>query len=40
METKDTIAVIGATGAQGGGVVRALQERGQFKVRAVDPQSG
>jgi uncharacterized protein YbjT (DUF2867 family) len=30
-----TIAVIGATGAQGGGVVRALQERGEFKVRAL-----
>ena len=34
-ETKKTIAVIGATGAQGGGVVRALQERGEFKVRAL-----
>ena len=30
-----TIAVIGATGAQGGGVVRALQERGKFRVRAL-----
>ena len=30
-----TIAVIGATGAQGGGVVRALQQRGSFKVRAL-----
>ena len=30
-----TIAVIGATGAQGGSVVRALQERGEFKVRAL-----
>src|SRR3979411_352150 len=29
------IAVIGATGQQGGGVVRALQARGQFKVRAM-----
>src|SRR5437016_8098719 len=29
------IAVIGATGQQGGGVVRALQARGQFKVRAL-----
>src|SRR2546425_4309527 len=29
------IAVIGATGHQGGGVVRALQARGQFKVRAL-----
>ena len=32
---KPWIAVIGATGQQGGGVVRALQARGQFKVRAV-----
>jgi len=29
------IAVIGATGNQGGGVVRALQAGGQFKVRAL-----
>ena len=29
------IAVIGATGQQGGGVVRALQAQGQFKVRAL-----
>src|SRR6266536_5482418 len=29
------IAVIGATGHQGGGVVRALQARGQFKLRAL-----
>ncbi len=29
------IAVIGATGHQGGAVVRALQARGQFKVRAL-----
>src|SRR5216684_5563766 len=29
------IAVIGATGQQGGGVIRALQARGQFKVRAL-----
>jgi uncharacterized protein YbjT (DUF2867 family) len=29
------IAVVGATGKQGGGVVRALQARGQFKVRAL-----
>jgi len=32
---KKLIAVIGATGQQGGGVVRALQARGQFRVRAV-----
>ena len=29
------IAVIGATGHQGGAVVRALQAQGQFKVRAL-----
>jgi uncharacterized protein YbjT (DUF2867 family) len=29
------IAVIGATGQQGGAVVRALQAGGQFKVRAL-----
>src|ERR1700675_3606015 len=29
------IAVIGATGQQGGGVVRALKAGGQFKVRAL-----
>src|SRR4030095_7321792 len=32
---KKQIAVIGATGQQGGGVVRSLQARGQFKVRAL-----
>src|SRR6266851_1174754 len=32
---KKLIAVIGATGQQGGGVVRALQAHGQFKVRAL-----
>src|SRR3989442_13126311 len=32
---KKLIAVIGATGQQGGGVVRALQARVQFKVRAL-----
>jgi hypothetical protein len=39
MQTKNNekklIAVIGATGQQGGGVVRALQASGQFKVRAL-----
>jgi uncharacterized protein YbjT (DUF2867 family) len=38
MNTKNNeklIAVIGATGQQGGGVVRALQASGQFKVRAL-----
>src|SRR5881409_2037039 len=33
--SKKLIAVIGATGQQGGGVVRALQAGGQFKVRAL-----
>src|SRR5712692_831976 len=33
--SKKLIAVIGATGKQGGAVVRALQARGQFKVRAL-----
>src|SRR5437588_3063453 len=32
---KKLIAVIGATGHQGGGVLGALQARGQFKVRAL-----
>jgi len=32
---KKLIAVIGATGQQGGGVVGALQARGQFRVRAL-----
>ena len=34
-DNKKLIAVIGATGQQGGGVVRALQASGQFKVRAL-----
>jgi uncharacterized protein YbjT (DUF2867 family) len=34
------IAVIGATGHQGGAVVRALQARGQFKVRALTRNPG
>ncbi|MBK5554227.1 MULTISPECIES: NmrA/HSCARG family protein [unclassified Pseudomonas] len=33
--TKKLIAVVGATGHQGGAVVRALQANGQFKVRAL-----
>src|SRR5712671_3415385 len=32
---KKLIAVVGATGQQGGGVVRALQVSSQFKVRAL-----
>src|SRR5436309_6702394 len=37
---KKLIAVIGATGHQGGGVVRALQAIGQFKVRALTRNPG
>ena len=37
---KKLIAVIGATGQQGGGVVHALQARGQFKVRALTRNPG
>jgi uncharacterized protein YbjT (DUF2867 family) len=33
--SRKLIAVIGATGQQGGAVVRALQAQGQFKVRAL-----
>src|SRR5216684_501377 len=33
--SRTPIAVIGATGLQGGGVVRALQARSQFKLRAL-----
>ena len=32
---KNLIAVVGATGQQGGAVVRALQANKQFKVRAL-----
>ena len=34
-QAKPLIAVIGASGHQGGGVVRALQDRGEFRVRAL-----
>jgi uncharacterized protein YbjT (DUF2867 family) len=34
------IAVVGATGQQGGGVLRALQSSGQFKVRALTRDPG
>ena len=37
---KKLIAVIGATGQQGGGVVSALQASGQFKVRALSRNPG
>jgi len=43
MKTKNDeklIAVIGATGQQGGAVVRALQASGQFKVRALSRNPG
>ena len=34
------IAVIGATGQQGGAVLRALQAGGEFKVRALSRHPG
>ncbi len=37
---KKRISVIGATGQQGGAVVRALQTDGQFKVRALSRNPG
>ena len=37
---KKLIAVFGATGQQGGGVVHALQASGQFKVRALSRNPG
>ena len=37
---KKLIAVIGATGQQGGAVVRALQASGQFNVRALTRNPG
>ena len=40
MNNKKLIAVFGATGQQGGGVVRALQASGQFKVRALSRNPG
>src|SRR6266542_3252613 len=39
-KNKKLIAVIGATGQQGGAVVRALQAGGQFKVRALTRSPG
>jgi uncharacterized protein YbjT (DUF2867 family) len=38
--SKKLIAVIGATGQQGGAVARALQAQGQFKVRALTRNPG
>ncbi|HEV8001501.1 MAG TPA: NmrA/HSCARG family protein [Planctomycetaceae bacterium] len=40
LNDRKLIAVIGATGQQGGGVVRALQASGQFKVRALTRNPG
>lgn len=40
MATKKLIAVVGATGQQGGAVVRALQRQGKFKVRALTRNPG
>ena len=37
---KKLIAVFGATGNQGSGVVRALKASGQFKVRALSREPG
>src|ERR1700724_2066488 len=37
---RKVIAVIGATGRQGGGVVRALQANGHFKARALTRNPG
>jgi uncharacterized protein YbjT (DUF2867 family) len=37
---EELIAVVGATGQQGGAVVRALQAGGQFKVRALSRNPG
>ena len=39
-QSKKLIAVVGATGQQGGAVVRALQAQGQFKVRALTRNPG
>ncbi len=39
-DSKKLIAVLGATGQQGGGVVRALQAQGQFRVRALTRHPG
>jgi uncharacterized protein YbjT (DUF2867 family) len=38
--SKKVIAVVGATGQQGGGVVRALQAQGRFKVRGLTRNPG
>jgi len=40
MTDKKTIAVIGATGAQGGGLVRAIVADGEFAARAVTRNAG
>ena len=38
--SRKVIAVVGATGQQGGAVVRALQARGEFEVRALSRDPG
>src|SRR6266699_1674016 len=40
LNNRKLIAVIGATGQQGGAVARALQASGQFKVRALTRNPG
>ncbi len=40
MTDKKTIAVVGATGAQGGGLVRAIVADGEFAARAVTRNAG
>ena len=39
-EDRPLIAVVGASGSQGGGVVRALLDRGKFRVRALTRDPG
>jgi uncharacterized protein YbjT (DUF2867 family) len=39
-ELRKLIAIVGATGQQGGAVVRALQRQGKFKVRALTRNPG
>ena len=39
-DDRKLIAVIGATGQQGGAVLRALQASGQFKARALTRNPG
>lgn len=39
-DDRPLIAVVGASGSQGGGVVRALRDRGRFRVRALTRDPG